>query len=132
MSSRPGLLSSRLARVLLASIAVIALVAAVPATRTIALRMLGGLLIVSDPIERPDIAAITIESGEAGELEVSDLYRDQLFPRVLVLAPEPTVVARDLARPLPSDGRQRLRLRLSRHDFRNLTVVGRSALGEFC
>jgi hypothetical protein len=98
MSSPSGLLSSRLARVLLALIFGILLVAGVPAIRSVTLRMLGGLVIVSDPIERADIAAITIESGEAGELEVSDLYRDQVFPRVLVLAPEPTAVDRELAR----------------------------------
>ena len=98
MNGRPGLLSSRLARVLLALIFAILLVAGVPAIRAVTLRMLGGLLIVTDPIERADVAAITIESGEAGELEASDLYRDQVFPRVLVLAPEPTVVDRELAR----------------------------------
>jgi hypothetical protein len=98
MNGRPGLLFSRLARVLLALIVATSLVAAVPAIRSVTLRMLGGLLIVSDPVERTDIATVTIESGEAGELEVSDLYRDHVFPRVLVLAPEPTVVDRELAR----------------------------------
>jgi hypothetical protein len=97
MSSPPGLLSSRLARVLLASIVVTLLVSAAPPIRAAALRMMGGLLIVSDPIEPADIAAMT-ESGEAGELEVSDLYRDHVIPRVLVLTPEPTAVDRELAR----------------------------------
>jgi len=97
MNGRPGLLSSRLARVLLALMFALMLVASVPAIRAVTLRVLGGLLIVSDPIERADIAAMT-ESGEAGELEVSDLYRDHVIPRVLVLTPEPTAVDRELAR----------------------------------
>jgi hypothetical protein len=99
MNGRPGLLSSRrVARVLLAVIIVMTLAAAVPAIRSGTLRMLGGLLMVSDPIERADIAAVTIESGEAGELEVNDLYHDHVIPQVLVLAPEATVVDRELAR----------------------------------
>jgi hypothetical protein len=98
MSSPPGLLSSRLARILLASIVVMLLGAAVPPIRAATLQMMGGLLIVSDPIEPVDIAAITIESGEAGELEVNELYHDHVSPRVMVLAPEPTVVDGELAR----------------------------------
>jgi hypothetical protein len=98
MSSPPGLLSSRLTRVLVASIVVMSLAVAVPAIRAVTLRTLGGLLIVSDPIEPADIGAITIESGEAGVLEVDNLYHDHVIPQVLVLAPEPTAVDRELAR----------------------------------
>jgi hypothetical protein len=99
MNGRPGLLSSRrVPRALLAVIFVMPLAAAVPAIRAGTLRMLGGLLMVSDPIERADIAAVTIESGEAGELEVNDLFHDHVIPRVLVLAPAATVVDRELAR----------------------------------
>jgi hypothetical protein len=97
MNRLPGPLSSPLARVLLASISALLLVMAVPAIRAVALRTLGGLLIVSDPIEPADVAAMT-ESGEAGELEVSDLYHDHVMPRVLVLTPEPTDVDRELQR----------------------------------
>jgi hypothetical protein len=102
MTRPPGPHSSRLGRwttkVLLALISGTLLVMMVPAIRAVTLRTLGGLLIVSDPIEPVDIAAVTIESGEAGELEVSDLYHDHVMPRVLVLAPEPTMVDRELAR----------------------------------
>jgi hypothetical protein len=97
MNRPPGPRSSRLARVLLVSISAVLLVVAVPAIRAAALRTLAGLLIVSDPIEPADIAAMT-ESGEAGELEVSDLYHDHVMPRVLVLTPEPTEVDREMER----------------------------------
>jgi hypothetical protein len=96
MTGLTGLLSGR--RVLLASfVAAMLLVTAVPAIRSAGLRTLGGLLVVSDPIEPADIGAMT-ESGEAGELEVSDLYHGHVIPRVLVLTPEPTAVDRELAR----------------------------------
>ena len=50
MNSPHGLLSTRLARVLLASLLVLSLTAAVPPFRAVTLRTLGGLLVVSDPI----------------------------------------------------------------------------------
>jgi hypothetical protein len=97
MNRPPGLRSRRLARVLLTLILAVLLVASVPAIRAVTLRTLGGLLIAGDAIEPADIAVMT-ESGEAGELEVSDLYHDHVIPRVLVLTPEPTAVDRELAR----------------------------------
>jgi hypothetical protein len=91
------LLSSQWPRVGLALGLAVLLAASIPAIRAVALRVLGSLLIAGDPIEPADIAAMT-ESGEAGELEVSDLYHAHVIPQVLVLTPEPTAVDRELAR----------------------------------
>lgn len=78
-------------------IALVVLLALVPPVRRGALRATAGLLIVSDPIEAADVGVMT-ESGQAVELEMSDLYLQHVVPRVLVLAPAQDAVARELAR----------------------------------
>jgi hypothetical protein len=82
---------------LLIVVAVVALAGIVSPLRRAALRAAGGVLIVSDPVESADVGAMT-ESGEAGELEVGDLYRAGVISRVLVLVPSPTSVEREYAR----------------------------------
>lgn len=82
--------------VLLAVVAVLG-VALVSPVRLAALRSTGGLLIASDPLEKSDIGAMA-ESGEGGELEVADLYRAGMFPRVMLLVGEPGLADRELAR----------------------------------
>ena len=79
----------------MAPLAILLLIVVVPPFRTPTLQALGGLLIVNDPIEPADIAVMT-ESGEAGELEIVDLYHAQVIPRVLILTPEPTSADREL------------------------------------
>ena len=69
----------------------------VPALRHGTLRAMGRVLIVSDPVGPADVGVVT-ETGEAGELEVSDLYHDHVFPRVIVLVPAPTAPDRELLR----------------------------------
>ena len=79
------------------SIALVILLSLIPAVRRGALRSAGGLLIVSDKIEAADVGVMT-ESGQAGELEMSDLYHQRVIPCVLVLAPAQDAVAEELAR----------------------------------
>ena len=88
---------ARLARLLLVLLALVLLIAAVPAARAAALRMAGGLLIVNDPIEPADVGVMT-ESGEAGELEMSELYHQHVIPRVLILVQATTPIDLELAR----------------------------------
>ena len=90
------LFAARRARVFLALLVILLLVVTtIGAARHATLRALGGLLIVNDPIARADIGVMT-ESGEAGELELSDLYRDRVIPRVMVLIPTPTSADQEL------------------------------------
>ena len=88
---------ARLIRILLALAGTSLLSAVVPPFRTRTLQAIGGLLIASDPIAPADIAVMT-ESGEAGELEIIDLYHDHVMPRVMVLTPAPTRADRELIR----------------------------------
>ena len=91
---------ARLIRVLLALACAALLIAVVPPLRTRTLQAIGGLLIVSDPTEPADIAVMVAntESGEAGELEIIDLYHDRVMPRVMVLTPAPTKADQELMR----------------------------------
>src|SRR5207244_494636 len=71
------------------AIGLLVLGAAVPSVRHAALRRLGGLLVVSDPIEPGDIVAIS-ESGtpgefQAAEIEAGDLFQRGQFSRVMLL-----------------------------------------------
>ena len=82
---------------LVAPVAVLGLLALTPPVRRASLRAAGGLLIVNDPIAPADIGVMT-ESGQAGELEMSDLYHARIVPRVMVLAPAEDAVALEYAR----------------------------------
>ena len=88
---------ARLIRALLACLALGLLVVVVPPVRTRTLQAIGGVLIVNDPIEPADVAVMT-ESGEAGELEVIDLYHDHVIPRVMILTPAPSSADEELLR----------------------------------
>ena len=89
---------------LVGTVALIVLLGLLPPVRHAVLRSMGGLLIVSAPVEAADVGVIT-ESGQAGELEMSDLYRERVVPHVLVLKPAPDSVTRELARRgAPRDG----------------------------
>ncbi|HZR23383.1 MAG TPA: hypothetical protein VFA59_07345 [Vicinamibacterales bacterium] len=78
---------------LLVSIAV-AIVLIVPATRVAILRAAAATLIVKDPIQPADVGVMA-EFGEGNELEVSDLYHEKMFSRVVLLEPSPTAVDRE-------------------------------------
>jgi len=78
---------------LLLSIALV-IVAVVPATRAAVLRAAGATLIVTDPVQRADVGVMA-EFGEGNELEVSDLYHEKMFSRVVLLEPSPTAVDRE-------------------------------------
>ena len=89
----------RLVRLLLALLGIVSLVAVVTPLRTRMLQAIGGVLIVNDPIEAVDVAVmVASESGEAGELEIIDLYHDRVMPRVVVLTPVATPRDRELVR----------------------------------
>lgn len=78
-------------RVAASLILLIVVAAFVPPVRHAILRGLGDLLVVTDPVQPADVGVMT-ESGDGGEIEVSQLYRQGVIPRVLVLAPAPTAV----------------------------------------
>ena len=91
-------MTRRLARGGLAVLAIALVVAVVPQIRSRALQTMGALLVVNDPVEPVDLIAMT-ESGdtdEAGVLEVSEMYRNGVAPRVLLLVPAPRP---DVSRP---------------------------------
>lgn len=67
-------------------------------TRDVVLRGVGAFLAASDPLERVDLAVMTIESGDAGKLELSELFRAKLADRVALFAVPPTRVQRELER----------------------------------
>ena len=78
-------------------IALLVLLALIAPTRHAALRAIGATLAISDPLGPADVGVMT-ESGQAGELEMSDLYHEHVIPRVLILAPAEDAVAVELAR----------------------------------
>lgn len=90
-------MTRRLSRIAATILVLGVLVAAIPAARSGALRMIGGALVINEPLVPVDIAVMT-ESGEAGELELSDLYRERVMPRVMVLTPAPSSAERELQR----------------------------------
>jgi hypothetical protein len=84
-------------RLLAVALVLAVALALVPSARHAVLRKAGGLLVVSDPVETADVGVMT-ESGEAGEIEVSELYQRHVFTKVLVLVPSPTAVDLELRR----------------------------------
>jgi len=81
----------RVLRAVASLILLIVVAAFVPPVRHAILRGLGDLLVVTDPVQPADVGVMT-ESGDGGEIEVSQLYHQGVIPRVLVLAPAPTAV----------------------------------------
>ncbi|MBI3492812.1 MAG: hypothetical protein HY047_13700 [Acidobacteria bacterium] len=84
-------------RVVAVALVLAIVLALVPSMRLAVLRSVGGVLLVSDPVDSADVGVMT-ESGEADEIEVSELYQRRVFPRVLVLAPSPTAVDLELTK----------------------------------
>jgi len=62
------------------------------------LTAIANLLVVADPVTTADLAVVTPESGAAGDLEASDLYRNSKVKSILVLVPTPLPVDRELKR----------------------------------
>ena len=71
---------------------------AVGAARTTILTSLGRAMTTSDPLAPADLAVLTPESGDGGEIEVSDLFRDHVVTRVAVLLPQPMIATAELER----------------------------------
>jgi len=91
--------SSRLTRRGLWSVAGLLVVLLVGgAARTTILTSLGRAMATSDPLAPADLAVLTPESGDGGEIEVSDLFRDHVVTRVAVLVPQPTIAEAELER----------------------------------
>jgi hypothetical protein len=67
-------------------------------SRDLALRAVGSILTASDQVERVDLAVTTMESGVAGEIEVSELFHERLAGRVAILSPTPSRIHDELAR----------------------------------
>ena len=71
------------------AIALVVFGAAVPSVRHGALRRVGGLLVVSDPIVPGDVVAISESGGpgefQAAEIEAADLVQRRQFSRVMLL-----------------------------------------------
>src|SRR5687767_15098014 len=91
---------TRLSRVVLVLVVTLSVLALVPWTRIHALETMGRWLVVNDPVKPVDIVALP-ESGDGGEavdLEVSDLYREGVAARILLLVPTPTGADRELTR----------------------------------
>ena len=84
-------------RIVVAAIVCAVAVAAVPASRHAALRAIGHLMVLNDPIESADVG-VTLESVEAGALEASDLYHRGVIPRIVVLVAAATAVDQEFAR----------------------------------
>jgi hypothetical protein len=68
------------------------------AARTAILTGLGRAMTTSDPRTPADLAVLTPESGDGGEIEISDLFRDRLVTRVAVLVPRSTIAEQELER----------------------------------
>jgi hypothetical protein len=81
----------RVLRAVASLILLIVVAAFVPPVRHAILRGLAGILVIADPVQPADVGVMT-ESGDGGEIEVSQLYHQGVFPRVLVLAPARTAV----------------------------------------
>jgi hypothetical protein len=76
----------------------VAVVAAIPATRTAALRSAGWALVVNDAIVPADIIVITADSNGAGSLEAADLVREGVSTRVAVFDDPPDAIDREFLR----------------------------------
>jgi hypothetical protein len=62
------------------------------------LTAVANLLVVADAVTAADLAVVTPESGAAGDLQASDLYRNGTVKGILVLVPTPLPVDRELKR----------------------------------
>ena len=87
----------RALRLVASLILLVAATVFVPPVRHTILRSLGRVLVTTDPVQPADVGVMT-ESGDGGEIEVSQLYHQGVFPRVLVLAPAPTAVDAEYVR----------------------------------
>ena len=84
----------------LLAIAVVVVVgaAAIAPVRHALLRGVGQMLIASDSVESADLMAMDVESGAAGVLTLSDLYRANPTSTVALLRKAPTSLDAELAR----------------------------------
>ena len=74
-------------------LAILALIAIVPAARLQVLQTLGWALVATDPVERADAIILTVDVGRAGVLEATDLIRQGVSSRVFVFfeAADPSI-----------------------------------------
>lgn len=96
MTSQPSRLTRRCLPWIVAGLVGVLLV--VGAARATILTSLGRAMTTSDPLAPADFAVLTPESGEGGEIEVSDLFHDHIVTRAVVLLPHPTIAAAELER----------------------------------
>jgi hypothetical protein len=84
--------------VLGAALVAVAVIAAVPAIRTPALRGAGWALVVNDPLQPADVIVITADSDGAGTLEAADLVRQGIATRVAVFEDPPDSIDQEFVR----------------------------------
>jgi hypothetical protein len=77
---------------------VLVVLAVLPLLRRPLLRSAGALLVYEDPLQHADVGVITAETGDAGELEAADLFRDHVVPRVAALVAKPREAEIEMAR----------------------------------
>jgi len=87
-----------LGRLVLAATALVLLLALIPWTRHGILVLAGRALVAGDPVGSVDVGVITETGGEWGTLALIDLYRADVFPRIVLLAPTPTSGRREFER----------------------------------
>ena len=94
---RPRIFSSRVRGVVVLGIVVLGLAAVTP-LRHAFLRGVGQMLMFSDVVEPVDLLAMDVESGAAGALTLSDLFRERASGTLGLLRQTPTRVDGELAR----------------------------------
>jgi hypothetical protein len=88
----------RLLRIVAIIIVIVAAVSMIGPVRRAALRSAGRLLVAADDVRPADVLAMDVESGPAGALKVSDLYRAQPSATVALLMPDETRLHEELKR----------------------------------
>jgi len=74
-------------RVILTALLLVCAVARVPAVHGPVLSRAGAFLATNDPLQQADVLFKTWESGDAGDLEIADLYREGWAKSIVILEP---------------------------------------------
>jgi DUF218 domain-containing protein len=92
-----SLSTRRVSRIVAAIVVLAAVSAAIAPVRRAFLRGAGAVLVVNEPLAPVDVAAMA-EGAQAGELELADLYKEGVTPRVMVITSAPTAIDLELRR----------------------------------
>jgi hypothetical protein len=83
---------------LIPAIALLAVVAGVPAIRRSMLRAVGWVLVVDEPVEPADVIVVPEWAGAAGAIDASDLFHRGIANRVALLPEPPKPAEEELVR----------------------------------